>query len=142
MFGYTEHDHTVISTQTIVRGGKEAQLDVRRPKPENSDYWTNLLADPTLSARKREEWQRQVEGYNRMPDYLVLVRDGNPTYLLYESTMLGGKGRVSKEEAMVHLQEDLERLVAEPNLDLKTLQWSELVQNDTGYGRDGSICMY
>lgn len=140
MFGYTEHDHTVISTQTIVRNGKEAQLDVRRPTPNN--YWTKLLEDPTLSARKREEWQREVEGYNRMPDYLVLVRDENPTYLLYKSSMLAGTNSATKEVAMAHLQEDLAKLVAEPNLDLKTLQWDELVQNDTGYGRNGSICMY
>ena len=41
MFGYMEHHHTVVSSCTIVRGGKEVQLDVRRPMmqvpPANED---------------------------------------------------------------------------------------------------------
>ena len=142
MFGYTEHTHTVISTQTIVRAGHEAQLDVRRPTPDN--YWAKLLEDPSLSPRKRDEWARQVEGFNRMPDYLVLVREGNPTYLLYEAAFpdANSRGAASKETGMTRLQEDLAKLIAEPNVDLATLQWSELVQNDTGYGKDGCIIMY
>ena len=140
MFGYTEYEHTVISSQTISRGEKDVQLDVRRPA--TNVHVMNLLEDPSVSDWKRQELEREVQAYNAMPDYLVLVREGNPTYLEYARRFSRCGNVPNRDAAMQRLNEDLVRLVAEPSVDLKTLQWSELIQNDTGYGKDGSITMY
>lgn len=58
MFGYMEHNHTVVSSCTIVRGGKEMQLDVRRP------------VMPSYSIE--------------LSDYLVLTHKGEPIYMKYD----------------------------------------------------------
>lgn len=140
MFGYTEHAHTVITSQTIMRGGAEVQLDVRRPQVNS--HVLNVLTDPLLYSGKRAELERELQAYSAMPDYLVLMHNGNPTYLEYAPAFSRGSKSSDREEAMQRLNQDLARLIAEPGIDLKALQWSNLIQNDKGYGKDGSIIMY
>lgn len=140
MFGYTEHEHTVITSQTIMCDGVEVQLDVRRPQV--NPHVLNVLADPLLYSGRREKLELELQAYSAMPDYLVLTHNGNPTYLNYEPEASCGKKSSDREEAMQRLNQDLARLIAEPGVDLKALQWSKLIQNDTGYDKDGSITMY
>ena len=132
MFGYMEHHHTVVSSCTIVRGGKEVQLDVRRPMmqvpPANED------GRPFPKAYQKE-LDRQTAYYSQLPDYLVLTCNGNSIYMEYN-------GPDGKEKAMASLAQDHARLMAEPDVAFKQLQWEEYIKDDTGYGRNGSVTMY
>lgn len=150
MFGYTEDTYSLISSQTIVRDGVNVQLDVRRPRLseqrtallELSEQLTALLEDPTVKAGYRTRLERELEAYAGRPDYLVLVREGNPTYLMYAQAQPIGVVQHNKESAMQRLNQDLAILMARSDVDLKTLQWTELINNDTGYYHDGGIAMY
>ena len=51
-------------------------------------------------------------------------------------------GPDGKEKAMARIVQDHARLVAEPNVDLKHLQWEEYINDGMGYARDGSVIMY
>ena len=109
MFGYMEHHHTVVSSCTIVRGGKEVQLDVRRPMmqvpPANED------GRPFPKAYQKE-LDRQTAYYSQLPDYLVLTCNGNSIYMEYN-------GPDGKEKAMASLAQDHARLIAEPDVAFK-----------------------
>ncbi len=132
MFGYMEHHHTVVSSCTIVRGGKEVQLDVRRPMmkvpPANED-------GRPFNKSYQNQLDREAAHYAQLSDYLVLTHAGNPIYMEYN-------GPDGKERAMARLAQDHARLIAEPDVPFKQLQWEEYIKNDTGYGRNGSVTMY
>lgn len=98
-FGYTENEHAVMSSQTIVRNGVDVQLDVRRPHLNPSV--ARLLEDPTVSSYKRED---------------------NPTYLMYKRAQPVGILSQGREAAMTRLTDELSLLLANPDVDLNTLQ--------------------
>ncbi len=132
MFGYMEHHHTVVSSCTIVRGGKEVQLDVRRPMmqvpPANED-------GRPFTKSYQNQLDREAAHYAQLSDYLVLTCNGNSIYMEYN-------GPDGKEKAMARLGQDHARLMAEPDVAFKQLQWEEYIKDDTGYGRNGSVTMY
>ena len=51
-------------------------------------------------------------------------------------------GPDGKEKAMARLAQDHARLIAEPDVAFKQLQWEEYIKDDTWYGRNGSVTMY
>ena len=65
----------------------------------------------------------------------MLTCNGNSIYMEYN-------GPDGKEKAMARLGQDHARLMAEPDVAFKQLQWEEYIKDDTGYGRNGSVTMY
>lgn len=129
MFGFQEACYTVTAQIDVEYQGRPAILQRRKQVADAS--LVERASNPMYRPLDREQAREHIAEVEARREYLALLpADASPVWMFYRDPKDGDLGM------------DWARLTANPVVKCDELGWSELVHGDTGYGKDGSICMY
>ncbi|MNR71813.1 hypothetical protein D3C71_24910 [compost metagenome] len=126
MLGYQPNPFNVTGTAQATWDGRTVRLNrCQAAVPAHI-----LARRQTIHPARREELERHIQ---HLADDRFLAFDnaaGDPVILRYD------------QAAAAFLEEDWQRLEAGQVFTMEDLRYSERIEYDVGYGRDGSISMY
>lgn len=125
MFGYEESPHEVVGTVNATWMGKPTLVQLCRGTAP--PQYLTLFA--TAVGMRREQLEEAIAGYTSKR-YLGFGHNGERVILCYD------------KKNYPLLDEDWARLTRGEITRLEDLRFDERIQGDTGYYRDGNVCMY